>query len=274
MVWRFAMHSPFPGMDPYLEHQNFWSDFHNNLASEIQARLNQQILPSYVARTTRYVTYDVLEISAGHEAKPNSMYPDVSVWQSSLQPDRSPLAIATITPAPVESVVLQEVPFRQHNIEIRQTETKKLVTVIEILSPVNKREGHEAHKEYLNKRRNILRTEVHLLELDLLRAGTRPPLERPVPAVPYYITLCRGDRRPIAEVWPIQLADPLPVLPVPLLEPDPDVPLDLGQAVASVYERGAYWVEIDYNQPPPPPPLSEAELVWLNERLRQVEVRD
>ena len=268
------MRSPFPGMDPYLEHQDFWSDFHNNLASEIQARLNQQILPNYVARTTRYVTYDVLEISSGHQAKPRSIYPDVSVWQSSLPPGGAPTAVVTITPTPVESVVPQEVPFRQHNVEIRQTETKRRVTVIEILSPVNKREGHEAQEEYLRKRRNILRTEIHLLEIDLLRGGLRPPLERPVPAAPYYVTLCRGDRRPIAEVWPIQLADPLPTLPVPLLEPDPDALLDLGQAVASVYERGAYWVEIDYSQPPPPPPLSETASVWLNDWLRRAEVRD
>jgi len=47
----------------------------------------------------------------------------------------------------------------------------------------------------------------------------------------------------------MQLADRLPVLPVPLLEPDPDVPLDLGAVVASVYERGAYASQIDYSSP-------------------------
>jgi Protein of unknown function (DUF4058) len=41
-------------------------------------------------------------------------------------------------------------------------------------------------------------------------------------------------------VWPIQLWDGLLVLPVPLLAPDPDVPLDLGAAVANVYERYTY----------------------------------
>jgi hypothetical protein len=42
------------------------------------------------------------------------------------------------------------------------------------------------------------------------------------------------------------LADRLPVLPVPLVKPDPDVPLDMGEVVASVYERGAYVQQIDY----------------------------
>lgn len=55
---------------------------------------------------------------------------------------------------------------------------------------------------------------------------------------------------------------------MPLLEPDPDVPLDLGAAVAEVYERGAYTALIDYSQPPPPPPLPEADAAWLDEHLR------
>ena len=50
------MPSPFPGMDPYIETLELWSDFHNNLASEMQARLNQLIQPRYVARLTPYVT--------------------------------------------------------------------------------------------------------------------------------------------------------------------------------------------------------------------------
>ena len=49
------MLSPFPGMDPYIETPELWSDFHNNRASEIQAQLNQRIQPHYVARLTPYV---------------------------------------------------------------------------------------------------------------------------------------------------------------------------------------------------------------------------
>jgi Protein of unknown function (DUF4058) len=81
----------------------------------------------------------------------------------------------------------------------------------------------------------------------------------PVPPAPYYVVLSRAERRPTVDVWPIQLPDPLPTLPVPLLEPDPNVPLELGAVVASVYERGAFEREIDYKQPPPPPPLSAEE---------------
>lgn len=162
-----------------------------------------------------------------------------------------------------------EVPLRLHHVEIRRASTKGLVTVIEILSPVNKRPSHGAYHDYQRNRRDLLRSTVHLLEIDLLRAGERPPLEEPVPVAPYYVMLSREGYRPIVDVWPIQLAEPLPVIPVPLQEPDLDVPLDLGAIVSSVYERGAYASQVDYRQPPPSPVLPEEEVAWLDNLLRE-----
>jgi hypothetical protein len=62
-------------------------------------------------------------------------------------------------------------------------------------------------------------------------------------------------------VWPISLHQPLPALPVPLLRPDPDVPLDLGQALRTAHERARYDLRIDYSAPPDPP-LSDADAAW------------
>ena len=252
------MPSPFPGMDPYIETPELWSDFHSDLASEIRADLNRLIQPHYFARLTPYVTYEVVEVGQVHGVRP-----DVGVWQLQSLPGEAPASAATIAPAPVESLVTLEIPLRLHRVEIRATASQQLVTVVGILSSVNKRSSHDAYLAYQRKRCDILRSEVHLLEIDLLRAGERPPLARPVPAAPYYVVLSRANRRPTVEVWPIQLADRLPVLPVPLLEPDPDTPLDLGAVVVSVYERGAYASQIDYQQPPPPPALSKPEADWL-----------
>jgi hypothetical protein len=151
--------------------------------------------------------------------------------------------------------------------------TLRLVTAIEVLSPVSKRPSHEAYQDYLRQRRQLLRSETHLIEIDLLRGGERPPLERFVPPAPYYVTLSRAPRRPVVEVWPVRLWERLPVLPVPLLEPDPDVALDLGTVVAAVYERGAYARLIDYHLPPPLPALSEAQGTWLEGHLRAQKVR-
>jgi hypothetical protein len=258
------MASPFPGMDPYIETADLWSDFHNDLAPEIRASLNRLIQPRYFARLTPHVVYETIEV-----AEVRGVRPDVGVWQTN--PDRRTggVSVATITPPSATSRVPLEIPLRLNSVEIRETGTQLLVTAIEILSPINKRPGNEAHEEYLRKRRELLRSSVHLLEIDLLRGGRRPPLEIPVPAAPYFVLLSRGDRRPNVQVWSIQLVDRLPVVAVPLLEPDADVPLELGAVVASVYERGAYDAQIDYRQPAPPPPLAPEEATWVEELLRE-----
>ncbi len=256
------MPSPFPGMDPYIEDPEIWSDFHAGLGDEIRAELNQVLQPSYVARLAPRVTYELIEIE-----QRRSVRPDVSIWQP--QPPAGAMdARAVATAAPVESAVPMELPLRLYTVEVRQTGTLRLVTAIEILSPVNKRPGHEAHQDFLRKRRELLRSDVHLIEIDLLRGGQRAPLERPVPAAPYYVTLSRANRRPLAEVWPIQIWEQLPVLPIPLLEPDPDVVLDLGRTVAAVYKRGAYGLLIDYRTPPPSPELNDAEAAWVDQTLQ------
>jgi hypothetical protein len=258
------MPSPFPGMDPYIETPELWSDFHNDLSAEIRAALNLLIRPRYVASLTPYVTYEVIEV-----AEVRGIRPDLSVWQTRADRGMGASGAATITPPAAHSRIPLEVPLRLSNVEIRETRTQMLVTAVEILSPVNKRHGHEAHEEYLRKRRALLRSSVHLLEIDLLRGGRRPPLEDPVPVAPYYVFLSRADHRPDVQVWTIPLTGPLPVVPVPLLEPDPDAPVELSAIVASVYERGGYEDEINYRQPPPPPPLSPEEAEWVEQLLRE-----
>ena len=262
------MPSPLPGMDPYIEAPDIWSDFHGDMAAEMRAELNRVLQPRYVARLTPHVTYEIVEIAERHNIRP-----DVGVWQPQPPSGEQASGVAMITAAPVESVVEMEVPLRLYTVEVRETDTLRLVTAIEMLSPVNKRPSHEAYHDYQRKRRALLRSTTHLMEIDLLRGGERPRLARPVPRAPYYVTLSRVNRRPYVEVWPIQFWEKLPVLPVPLLEPDPDVPLDLGAIVAAVYDRGAYARLIDYHRPPPPPALSDTEAIWLDEHLRTQQVR-
>jgi hypothetical protein len=251
-------------MDPYIETPELWTDFHGDLAAELRASLNQLIQPRYFARLTPYVTYEVIEV-----AQPRGVRPDVGIWQSQPPRGEPPRGAATITPAPAESRIPLEVPLQLLSVEIRTAGTQQLVTAIEILSPVNKRPGHEAFNDYRRKRRDLFRSSAHLMEIDLLRGGERPPLEVPVTPAAYSVVLSREQDRPRVQVWPIQLPDPLPVVPIPLREPDPDVPLDLGAAVSAVYERGAYEAQIDYRSQPPPPPLSPEEAEWVDALLRE-----
>jgi hypothetical protein len=69
------------------------------------------------------------------------------------------------------------------------------------------------------------------------------------------------------DVWLLGLQDPLPLIPVPLHSPDSNVPLELPQVMADIYDEAAYDLSIDYSQPPPPPGLSDADAQWLQTLL-------
>jgi len=256
------MNSPFPGMDPYIEHRLIWSDFHQNLASEIQGRLNQVIRPAYFAALTPYVTYEVIEISTSIL---QGIRPDIGVLQTgpANMPSR---ATAVMDPPLAESSTELEMPLELMSVNVHQVDTNRLVTAIEILSPVNKQRNHEARIDYLRKRRDLIRSQSHFIEIDLLRGGERTPLDPPVVPASYYISVSRVDDRPRLPVWPIQMNDRLPRIPIPLADRDPDIILDMQEAVNAVYERGGYDARIDYNQPVPPPALSEAD-AWIVSKL-------
>ncbi len=117
--------------------------------------------------------------------------------------------------------------------EIRDTADRQLVTAIEILSSANKHGRNRT--EYLERRQRFLMSTVHLVEIDLLRRGERVPMQRHLPSVPYFAFVGRANLRPLTQVWPITLRQPLPTIPIPLLAGDADVPLDLQQALTAVY---------------------------------------
>lgn len=263
------MPSPFPGMDPYLEAAELWEDVHANLATELRAQLQPQLVPRYVAVLTPYVTYEDIAIG-----EISAIKPDVAVQL--LQPDARASAGPATSAAPLlglSSIAEPEVPAKAQRIEVRQVRDEALVTVIEILSPANKRAGTESFETYQRKRRDLLRSPAHLLELDLLRRGVRWPMDTALPPEPYFVFLSRVALRPTVEIWPAGMHAPLPRIPVPLRDPDPDATLDLAAALARVYELGAYALRVDYRRDPPPPALSTDETERLAERLRAAGLR-
>ncbi len=261
------MPSPFPGMDPYLEGY-LWPDVHHRLATQISDQLMPLVRPRYVARLEiQMVTDDAPELEIG------IMYPDVEVVRPrrgrSEQPSLSnrtetrTAGTTMMTPTSL-SVPLLEVEIRLATIEIRDTAENRLVSSIEILSPVNKREP--GLSKYRDKQRRLREAHVHILDIDLLRRGQRPLAHPRIPAQAYRVTLSRAGE-PVADIWTMRLQDPLPVVPVPLRAPDADVPLDLAMALNTIYDRAAYDLSLDYHESPPPPMLSDDELAWVKERI-------
>ena len=254
------MPSPSPGMDPFIEGQ-VWRGFHDSLIIELQATLVPDLRPHYVALVGERVYVE----RAGEDA-PGYIGPDVAVARD--LPLREPAGeggVAVLT-APVAVPLAMPERVEEIFLEIYLRASQDLVTVIEVLSPSNKRLGSDGRREYLAKRDAILQSSVHLLELDLLRGEERLPMARPLPPAEYYAILSRARRRPMGEVWPIRLRDRLPVVPVPLAGKDPDVLVDLQEVFTRVYDRAGYDYTLDYDREPQPP-LSEADAAWAKALL-------
>jgi hypothetical protein len=156
-------------------------------------------------------------------------------------------------------------------VQVRQTGTNTLVTAIELLSPINK---HGCGLEqYRQKRERMLTSSCHLVEIDLLRRSQRAAweVEDPPLAADYIVLVnrARPDNLRVSEIWPVALSAPLPTMPVPLLPPDPDVMLDIADALRQIYTRARYARRIDYRAAPPPPDLSPEDAAWVDDHLRE-----
>jgi hypothetical protein len=259
------MEPPFPGMDPYLESPEYWSSFHHHLAEELMTMLNASLGPRYFADVEIRAVIDDLAILRSSDA-----YPDVAVIDSDPQSED----VVQTTPAlvaPLQRIALPNEHARSRAVQVRLSESQTLVTAIELLSPANKR-GRGLF-QYRRKREQLLFSDCHLIEIDLLRQGERPGWEvEDLPPDTGYVCLVnrsRDDAMRISEIWPIGLQERLPLLPVPLLSPDPDLVLDLHLALATIYRRSRYGRRLNYREKPPSPELSSADAEWLDAHLRE-----
>jgi hypothetical protein len=253
------MPSPFPGMDPFLEDQE-WEDFHTRFNTVIGERLAPSLEPRYVVRIERRVYVEHLV------DEPSLRRADVAVLWTGAGDQRAPVRTGTETIAPVECLLPVPEERREAYLVVRDRETLEVVTVVETLSPANKRPGGDGRREYLGKREAVLQSQAHLVELDLLRGGARLPMADPLPPGDYYAIVSRKSRRPRADVYAWTVPGTLPPIPIPLSAGDPDVALDLQVVFTTVYDRARYDLSLDYRarlMPAPEPALA----AWIADRL-------
>lgn len=266
------MPSPFPGMDPYIEACGLWADFHRHLIEGIAAALADAVPERYLVRTEER-NYLLLAEAEGKEKRP--FIPDVSVEAPASAPTPGPQAAVAVReaamasePIPMSLEAVVEEEFREGFIEIYESRPEwRLVTTVEVLSPSNKEKGSYGWHLYLRKRQGVLLDRVNLVEIDLLRLGSRMPMRGEWPKSPYTLLVRRGSDGRRCAVWPASYRTPVPTLPVPLVAPDADVRLDLHPLIGAVYHRYRYARSIDYTQPLRPP-LAPEDTTWLAERLR------
>lgn len=255
------MAGPFPGMDPYIESQGNWQDFHNRLITEMCNSLGLRLPEDYVARVD-----ESIEVVGFGESEKTAYRPDVMIARHARPElrERSELTgtgLATIEPIINEVIDRDPEEIRQTWVEIRRLPEPELVTVIEVLSPVNK--SGPGRPSYLAKRDDLHGRKINLVEIDLFLGGQPVPMKQRLTVGHYYAVVARGPSLPTAEVYRWSVRDRLPAIPIPLRSPDPDVPVDLNELVRRVYDLGRYRRTLHHDQPLPDGlPLAAEDREW------------
>jgi hypothetical protein len=260
-------------MDPYLEENPRWELFHNWFVRELarQSLPRAQALGCWIdVERSVYLREPSGEILLIGE--PDQVVGADSASRTGEDRYSSRSGTALAVPKAVHEVVVDpENPDRvkQDYLVVRETGVlERVLAVVEVLSPSNK--GGSYMPRYRLKRRRLLESKAHFMEIDLLRAGENPSrgLFPELPAAPYFILVARKTTLGRNEEgYPIRLQETLPVLGLPIGPPRPDLPLDLPAALRSAYDLSMPRGRIRYDQPPPGPALSEEEAAWVQQVL-------
>ncbi len=252
------MKSPFPGMDPFLERH--WQDVHSTFMVYAKQRLNHQLPTELLARVEESLAVET------DDERIRVVYPDISVVeQQTFQPkglESEPASVAVTDPFEVPLPI--EAPTQRRLEIIDSGSGNRVVTVIELLSPVNK-SMPAGRAAYRKKQSEYIQGMVNLVEIDLLRSGefvlAMPEGEWPlVHQAPYKICIRRVKRPWVAAGIGIQLQDRLPNIAIPLRLQDRDVVLELQPIMDDCYRDGRYNT-IDYHRPLNPP-FTADEAKW------------
>lgn len=255
------MISPFPGMDPYLENSAIWPDLHLTLIVAMRAELNSRLPRGYIAAADRHVW-----IEDEDDDSRSLVEPDVSISETRRPVPKRSRKTASHTAILPRRVTL---PMRDRHgkpyIKIVDAQDRRVVTVVELLSPSNKAAGPD-RQSYLLKREEYLAGNVNFVEINLLRAGKSPPMGRQrIPTNAYYYLVCRSDEAPRGRLWTFTVRDALPQMPIPLLDDD-EVELHLRTCLDRAYTEGRYGDEIEYAEPPTPR-LDNGDALWTQKLL-------
>jgi hypothetical protein len=256
-------------MDPYLEDPKIWPDVHDRLAFQISVLLNRTLPTRYFAQLGARE-----EVSLVDDDRLGYRVPDVAIHDRA---GSTGTAVATEhdTDAGVELEIF--ITAKTNYVEIVDSEGRNVVTIIEVLSPVNK--TGMGRDEFAARRAHILQSHSSYVEIDLLRSGDRtwpPPFpqtatETHQPRPEYAAVISRAwQRMPSFHIrmHPIYLQRRLPRLGIPLVREESPVMLDLQAVFDQVYDDGPYRRGAVHYDRPPRISLSPEQNLWAEECLK------
>ena len=263
--------NPFPGMNPYLESEGIWPDFHNELISQLRSALTAH-LPDRYHISLQQRTEVVPPLGPAPDLA--LIIPDALVTDepapSLLEATPEATGTATAVAAPPEegAAVRVRMPreVRVTWLRVEAMPERDVVTIVEVLSPTNKAPG-TGRLQYLREREAISASYVNLVEIDLLRRGQPMPLETLPPASDYRILICRGLEHPNALLYPFTVQQAIPKFTLPLLPEDEELEVDLGAIVNGMHHTVRYGQVARYHEPPPEPAFEGEMATWVKERV-------
>jgi hypothetical protein len=221
------MANRFPGMNPYLEDTNLWPEFHHRFV----ASLDQILRPGLPDRYHCQIVHRRYTVAAP---------PTPSMEQQSHQEDY---------------------------IEIRERNGGRLVTLLDVVSPMNRTTQSGRHA-YLEIRSAARDAGANVVEIDLVLQG-QPMLDYSREGLPdwdYAVTVTRSTHPEQYEIYTATLQKRLPRFRLPLASGDRDMVLDLTSAFERTFEEGGFAAKIDYQRDPPAEALSSyAYRIWERE---------
>jgi hypothetical protein len=206
-------------MNPYLEQDDTWPDFHINFITHAQKALVAKVSGSYLVK---------LEVQ-------------LYLHESSAR----------------ERERLPAVDVERHCwLAIRDRQTRQLITAINLISPTHKIHG-PIRDDFLQRRRNWFLGQVNVVEIDL-RRGNKRPVPPELPECDYYALVSAATERPRVRVWPVPLRSPMPVVTIPLKPTEPEVALDLQSVLHNSYDDADYGKYVYQEAPDPPLSVDDA----------------
>lgn len=227
------MPCPLPGMDPYLEDDKLWPAFQHQLVSCLYQILLPGLVDRYRARVSQR-TY--------------------------------------VTEQPLFTSIIREQHLEEF-IEVRQRTDNRLVTLIDVVSPINKVRP-QGRISYLETRKQARMQNASVVEIDLVLQGL-PMLDYSRDGLPewdYAITVTRCTQPERYEIYTTTLQKRLPRFKVPLAPDDRDTVLDLQATFARCYDQGSFGSQVDYKRDPGMK-MKDDDLKWLAEVLRLQKLR-
>jgi Protein of unknown function (DUF4058) len=233
------MSSPYIGMNPYLESPDLWTEVHHRLISAIAIHLGPILRPKYRVAIEKRVYF-----SEGDQAVEGGI-PDAAVLTAvQARPASNTATLAPQTGDGVSVLLPMRSEVKEGYLEIREIAIGRVVTVIEVLSPTNKRAGY-GRNTYEAKRQKILASQTHLIEIDLLRQGKPMELLNAPTKTDYHILVSRSEERPQARLHGFNRSQPIPPIVVPLEPGDPEPTLDLQAILNEIYDQAGFDLTID-----------------------------